>query len=173
MSSEYNPSSLPKLDISKWRNVPWIMIGVGAVVALIGIAMSHDPLRQFGFSWLLAFMFCLSFALGGWFLVMIHHLTDASWSVPIRRIEEALACLLSPAMLIAFLPLAFLAPKIYPWLQPAEQMHPDHAVHSKYPLFTVPGYYVAAAIMFAMVLFQSPSLLVAPTGQNGCGYLHL
>jgi hypothetical protein len=151
MSSDYNRSSLPKLDISKWRNVPWILIGVGAVVGLIGLAIGQNPLRQFGFSWLLAFMFYLSLAFGGWFLVMIHHLTDASWSVPIRRITEAMACTISPALLILFLPIAFLAPKIYPWLQAAAQkLPPTHAVHSKYPLFTVAGFYVSAAVMFAI-----------------------
>src|SRR5665213_479701 len=150
MSSENNPPSPARLDLSRWRNAPWILIVVGAVVAVGVSALSRNPVKQFAFSWLLAFMFYLSLALGGWFLVMIHHLTDASWSVPIRRIIEAMGCLLGPTLLILFLPIAFLAPKIYPWLQPAEQLHPDHAVHAKYPLFTVPGYYIAAAIIFAL-----------------------
>jgi hypothetical protein len=130
--------------------VPWILIAVGAIGALGGLAMSEDRVKQFAFSWLLAFMFYLSLAVGGWFLVMVHHLFDASWSVPIRRVTEAMACLLAPALLILFLPVAFLAPKIYPWLQSAEQLHPNHALSSKYPLFTTPGYYIAAGIMFAV-----------------------
>ena len=133
-------------------------MAAGAVIGLGGIAISQNPLKQFAFSWLLAFMFYLSLALGGWFLVMIHHLTDASWSVPIRRITETMGCMASPALLIIFLPIAFLAPKIYPWLQSAAQMHPDHAIHAKYPLFTIPGYYIAAAAMFAVWWFFSNRL---------------
>ena len=50
---------------------------------------------EFGFSWLLAFMFFLSIALGALFLVMVHHLSDAGWSVATRRVCEHIAALLS------------------------------------------------------------------------------
>ena len=42
-------------------------------------------------------------ALGALFLVMIHHLTDAGWSVGIRRFCEHLASLLFPWLAILFL----------------------------------------------------------------------
>jgi len=158
MSSDNDSKQFAPLDISKWRNVPLILIVIGAIGAFGGTALSATPWKQLGFSWLLAFMFCLSLAAGGWFLVMVHHLFDASWSVPIRRVTEALACLLCPTLLILFLPVAFLAPKIYPWLQVTEQMHPDHAISSKYPLFTTPGYYIAAAAIFAVWWFFSSRL---------------
>ena len=45
-------------------------------------------MQEFGFSWLLAFMFYLSLALGALFLVILHHLTDAGWSVGIRHPEQ-------------------------------------------------------------------------------------
>ena len=173
MSSDNHTPQFPPLDLSKWRNVPWILIALGALGAVGGTALSGDALKQFAFSWLLAFMFYLSLALGGWFLVMMHHLFDASWSVPVRRVIEAMACLLCPTLLILFLPVAFLAPKIYPWLEPAEQMHPGHALISKYPLFTAPGYYIAAAALFAIWwLFSSRlrywSLQQDQTGSAQC-----
>ena len=59
-------------------------------------------------------MFYLSLVLGAAFLVMMHHLFDASWSVGIRRFCEHLACLAFPWMALFFLPIALLAPKIYP-----------------------------------------------------------
>jgi len=154
-SDQHNPQSA-ELDMSKWRNVPWILIVVGAIGAAIGVAASDNHVKQFGFSWLLAFMYCLSFGLAGWFLVMVHHLVDASWSVPIRRVTEGLACLLSPALLVLFLPVAFLAPKIYPWF--SEQPHPDHALSAKYPLYTTKGYYIAAVVLFAIWWFFSNRL---------------
>jgi hypothetical protein len=144
-----NPHSaaVPGLDLSKYRNVPLILIVAGALGVILGVVASGLGLQQLGFSWLLGFMFCLSLCLGGLFLVIVHHLFDASWSVPTRRLCEHLACLLGPPMIILFLPIAFLAKTIYPWMR---EVHPDHAVLSKYPLFTMGGYYVVAAIMFGV-----------------------
>jgi hypothetical protein len=100
-------------------------------------------------------MFCLSLCLGGLFLVMVHHLFDASWSVPTRRVCEHLACLLGPTMLVLFLPIALLAKTIYPWMR---ETHANHALQAKYPLFTAPGYYIVAAILFGIWWFYSNRL---------------
>jgi hypothetical protein len=114
--------------------------GAGAGLILGGV-------KQFAYSWLLAFMFSLSLCLGAWFLVIVHHLFDASWSVPTRRLCEHAACLLGPPMILLFLPIAFAAKAIYPWMT---QAVPDHAVKAKYPLFTMAGYYVTAAALFGI-----------------------
>jgi hypothetical protein len=82
--------------------------------------------RQFGYAWLLAFMTCLSLALGALFLVLVHHLFDAGWSVPIRRVCEHLACLSAPVMAVLWIPIGLLAFKLYPWMA-RPQAHPDHA----------------------------------------------
>ena len=59
---------------------------VGGIGAAVGATIN---IQQFAFSWLLAFMFCLSLCVGAWFMVMVHHLFDASWSVPTRRYLRA------------------------------------------------------------------------------------
>src|SRR5580698_4881131 len=123
MSSTSQSASLPALDLSKWRNLPVILIVIGAIGAGAGLAFGGP--QQFGFSWLLAFMFALSLCLGGLFLVIVHHLFDASWSVPTRRLCEHMACLLAPTMLILFLPIAFTAKTIYPCMT---QRHTGHAL---------------------------------------------
>ena len=76
-----------------WQKAPMILIGVGGLGGLIGIFIPSLT-KQFAHSYLLAFMFFLSICLGGLFLTIIHHLFDASWSVPIRRVTEHLAFLL-------------------------------------------------------------------------------
>ncbi len=131
--------------MSQWSNVPWILIAVGGIGAVIAALVN---VRQFAFSWLLTFMFYLSLGLGCWFLVMMHHLFDASWPVPIRRFMEHGACLLCPTMLVLFIPIALLAGRIYPWF--GEVAHPDHALSAKYPLFTHAGYYVGVAACFGV-----------------------
>ena len=113
MDSHTHSTSGAPLDLSRWRNVPnWLMV-IGGLGAAIGFF--HDR-SQFGFSWLVAFMFFLSLGLGGLGWVILHHLFDASWSVVTRRICEHLACLLFPTMFVLFLPIALLAPHTIPGL---------------------------------------------------------
>jgi hypothetical protein len=133
------------LDLSRWRNAPAILMAVGGIGAAAGWMFLGT--KQFGYSWLVAFMFFLALCLGAWFLVMMHHLFDASWSVPTRRVCEHLTCLLAPTMLLLFLPIILTAKKIYPWMT---ELHPDHAVRSKYPLFTAAGYYALVAVLFGI-----------------------
>jgi hypothetical protein len=177
MSSQSKSARIQPLDLSRWRKVPaQLMVGGGAV-ALLGALVSwkHDGLTQFGFSWLLAFMFCLSLCLGALFLVIVHHLFDAGWSVPIRRFNEHIASLLAPWMALLFIPVALLAPRIYQWMGPSLQAHPDHSLRAKYPLFTPILFYVAAAGCFLVWWLlsrglRSWSLRQDQTGAALCTY---
>src|SRR5580704_7134713 len=98
--------------------LPGVALFLGAVLTIIGAVLSfiHNGGAEFGFAWLLAFMFYYSIAMGALFFVMVAHLTSAGWSVGIRRFCEHLASLLAPTMLILFLPICLLGPKIYYWM---------------------------------------------------------
>jgi len=115
-----------------------VLGGIGAVAGCY-----LDP-RQFGFSWLLAFMFFLSIGLGALCLVILHHLFDAAWSVPIRRFCEQLASVL-PWMILLFIPIAVLAPRMYEWMAKLQEHAPDHATTAKAPLFTMTGFRLVSA----------------------------
>lgn len=130
-------------DLSRWRNVPSLLIGVGGILSLAGVIFWRE---HFAFAWLLAFMFFLSICLGALFLVIAHHLFDAGWSVPIRRFCEHIAALLFPWMALLFIPIAWQAPNMYSWMR--SNPHTDHALAAKQPLFTMPGFYLAAAFCF-------------------------
>jgi hypothetical protein len=163
--------SPPPMDLSRWRQAPaWLMI-IGGLGVLIGWIVPGLRL-QFAYSWLLAYMFFLSICLGALALVLLHHLFDASWSVGIRRIEEHVAFLL-PVMALLFIPIAFLAPRLYPWM--TIDPHVDHALHAKQPLFTVPMFYVVAAVCLAVWWLLSYklrywSLRQDETGEALCTY---
>jgi len=147
MSEHPHKAQLPEpLDLSGWRKVPNVLLIAGGLLAAIGAVVS---IEQFAFSWLLGFMFCLSLGVGALFLVLVHHLFDAGWSVPQRRFLEHMASLLSPWMGILFIPIALLAPKyLYGWMQ--NDPHTDHALHAKLPLFTVVGFYLVVVFNFVM-----------------------
>lgn len=63
---------------------------------------------------LLASQFLIGIGLGGVFLVAMHYLSGAGWSVAIRRIPEALTALL-PAGLAGVAAIVLLRPSLYPW----------------------------------------------------------
>lgn len=130
-------------DLSKWRRAPLLLMVAGGAVSVLGWLIDD---RQFAFSWLLAFMFFLSLCLGALFLVIVHHLFDAGWSVPIRRFCEQIAALLFPWMALLFIPIALLARELYQWMTADPQR--DSALAAKLPLFTTPMFYAVTAGCF-------------------------
>lgn len=149
---EHIDTPTPPLDLTRWRPVPLILMVVGGLGALIGFFVAP---KQFPYSWLLAFMFFLSICLGALFMVILHHLFDANWSVPIRRFLEHIACLL-PVMAALFIPIALLAFRIYPWM--TMDPHTSHALHAKLPLFTPVAWYLVAIGCFAVWWLLSTKL---------------
>ncbi len=75
-----------------------IAAGSLAIVAALLVAAGCliNP-EQAAFSYLVAFLFLLSLAVGGLFWVMLHYLTGAVWSVVLRRLMEHLASLVIPS----------------------------------------------------------------------------
>jgi hypothetical protein len=160
MSSHPDTAPSATIDFSKWAKTPKVMIVAGLVcMALGGLVARGSFTREFSYSWLTGFMFCLSFCVGGWWLVLVHHVFDASWSVPVRRLNENLACVF-PLMALLFIPIALnvlFADKenlIYRWM--GENPATDHALKSKLPVFTKAGFLlVAAACFFLWWLYSS------------------
>ncbi|HEY4416596.1 MAG TPA: hypothetical protein VGO57_12980 [Verrucomicrobiae bacterium] len=155
MSSNHAKNQLPPLDLSKWRGLPKVLMVIGGILSVAGLAVSgyKNHFQEFGFSWLLAFMFFYSLALGSLFLVMIHHLTDAGWSVGIRRFCEHLASLLGWPLIAMFLPVAIFAKDIYSWMKFSPET--NNLVAAKLPVFTQTGFYVTSAIFFGFLWFLS------------------
>ena len=155
-----------------WKKLPILLAVIGAVGGAAGI-FTPSLTKQFAHSYLLAFMFFLSICLGGLFLTLIHHIFDAAWSVPVRRINEHLAFLL-PIMGILFIPIAIFAPtELYSWLialrtDPAAA-HADHALHAKQPLFTFGGFYGTAIVLFAIWTWLSFNLRKWSLRQDDAG----
>ena len=169
MSSHTESAASDWLDLAKWRNVPTYSMVVGAVLAVVGLLL--DP-QQLGYSWLLAFMFFLSICLGGLFLVILHHLFDAMWSVPLRRFVEHIACL-APVLFALFIPVLLLAPKIYPWM--TADPHADHALHAKHAFLNMPAWYLRVFVVFGVWTWLSFglrkwSLKQDVTGAAECTY---
>src|SRR4051794_22648651 len=62
-----------------------VIIGAAAVVLAAGWVVNP---RQFYHSYLFGYVFALDVTLGALFWVLIHHVSDAGWSVGLRRVFE-------------------------------------------------------------------------------------
>jgi hypothetical protein len=160
---------------SSLARLPFMLAAIGGVGALIGM-MVPGLQKQFAFSWLLGFMFYLSIMLGALFLVILHHLFDAQWSVPIRRINEHLACS-APIMAVFFLPIllnALLAgpeKALFAWMH-SDVTH-DHALYAKKALFNKPTWVVVSLVLFVLWhwltnAFRKASLEQDKSGSAAC-----
>ena len=88
---------------------------VALVLCVIGAVV--EP-RQFSFSWLFAFAFFFTLCAGCFFWTLVHHATDANWSVVVRRQLENIAILLG-VMALFFIPVLLLRHHLYEWMNTA------------------------------------------------------
>src|ERR1700742_5074235 len=62
------------------------VLGAGVVLTVVGLAIAGGPFtRQGAASYLVAYMYVLAIGLGSLWFVTIQHLTNAKWSVVVRR----------------------------------------------------------------------------------------
>jgi hypothetical protein len=129
-------------------------------------------LKQFAFSYLTAYMFCLSLCVGGLFLVLVHHLFDAGWSASIRRVSETLAGLLMPWMLVLVVPIIIFSwmGVLHPWfnLDPRE----DHALEVKSILFNKPTFTVLVPLLLVVLGALANTLKKWSLAQDKDGAAH-
>jgi len=132
---------------------------VGVIgLALCGLGATVDP-RQAAFSYLAAFSAWLSVALGALLMVMISHLSGASWFVALRRSAETAAATL-PLFALLFVPLLFVLPELYPWARPPATLdeHLRAALAAKGTYFERP-FFIARAVAYFVVWTATALLL--------------
>ncbi|MFO0837977.1 MAG: quinol:cytochrome C oxidoreductase [Phycisphaerae bacterium] len=106
-------------------------LGLGVVGLVGGAALSawSQGLPGMFRSYIVAYAFCLSLALGGLFFVILQHLTRAGWSVVVRRIAEAVAGTM-PVMTLLFLPIVVPVVMgmgdVYPWSVGHAKLESEH-----------------------------------------------
>ncbi len=110
-----------------------------------GVPDAHNLLTQFGYSYLTAYMFCLSLCAASLYLLFLHHLFDASWSVPVRRMSEHISSLMFPWMLILVVPILALGKNIYPWM--TIDPRTDHSLDVKKGLFNPTMFYLLVPLL--------------------------
>ena len=92
---QYDPRTYRLTDSGKWGTIALVVGVLCLAVSVVGaLADSH----RFWWSYITAFGFWWTVALGGLFFTMLHHLVNATWSVVVRRLAETVMSVL-PFML--------------------------------------------------------------------------
>jgi hypothetical protein len=132
------------------------VLGVVAVIALVLCAVGAivNP-HQFGYSWLFAFAFFFTLCAGCFFWTIVHHATDAEWSVVVRRQLENLAALLTVLALL-FVPILLLRHHLFVWMDIPPGVDPS--LDTKRAYLNWPFFLVRAVIFLGFFLLAALAL---------------
>jgi len=143
----------------------WLVpMAVGiAGLAAAGVAWVIDA-QQFYFSYLVAWFSCLVITIGALFVVVIHHLTRARWSVVILRIAESLTWGF-PLLAVLSIPVLLGMHDLFHWTHP-DVMDPANAhfdpvlkgkeayLNAPFFLIRVVAYFVVWTVL-SLLLYRS------------------
>src|SRR3984893_16151238 len=122
-----------------------VLLGLIALIALAlcVVGASIAP-AQFAFSFLFAFAFYFTLCAGCFFWTIVHHATDAEWSVVVRRQLENIAVLFA-VLAVFFIPILLLRHHLYEWMNIAPGK--VEALDSKRPYLNF-NFFVLRAVIF-------------------------
>jgi hypothetical protein len=136
---------LPPELAGMMRNVSYGLAGLGVILG--GAGFATDKVR-FGYSYLTGFVFTATICVGALFLVVVQHLTKASWSVGPRRILEWVSQG-TVALLPLFIPLIALAPSVWSHWMGEQALH-DEIVQKKVGYLNPTFFYTRAAVFLVI-----------------------
>jgi hypothetical protein len=158
MSERLETAPMPEgeyFDSRRFSRLSFVL-GAVAVVALalclLGALVSP---HQFSYSWLFAFAFFFTLCAGCFFWTIVHHATDAEWSVVVRRQLENIAALMA-VLAVLFIPILLLRRHLYAWMV----IPPGHeaVLDSKRAYLNFHWFLIRAMIFFAFWIVASQLL---------------
>ncbi len=152
--------------VNSWRAralLVGIIFGVlGIVLAVIAGLFEHDGINHLLRSWLMGFMLCWGFAIGGLAMLMVQYLSGGKWGLLIRRPLEAMSRTL-PLVALMFLPVGIFMKRLYLWARisnPAQALREHlitkeeaHAIAWKRPMLSIHSVWIQSIVCFAIFFF--------------------
>jgi hypothetical protein len=150
-----------------WNRIPLIG-GVVALVGVVGCAIlgAGNP-KQFFFSWLVAFLFFMSLALGALFFVLIQYAAQGGWGIVLRRIGETTFCTI-PVMALLFVPVLFGLHDLYEWTH-ADAVEHDALLRWKSPYLNTTFFLIRMVLFFGIWSFIAIFYYRGSRGQDATG----
>jgi hypothetical protein len=127
------------------------LTGIGAVLGVIGLGILFavaGGTRQLYFSYLVAYLFFLSIAVGGLFFVLMLVVTWAGWGVTLRRVLENVMATL-PVFALLFVPIWLGRHELYEWMNP-EQVAKNPILQGKSAFLNEGFWFVRALVYFTV-----------------------
>lgn len=169
MSDPHSSSFPPKPEFFDYKHIGGRFLGLAAlalVSTIVCLVLGVFETKQFAFSWLFAFYVFFTICMGGMFWVLVHHALDAEWSVVVRRQLENIASLL-PVMAVLFIPLIFVAPKLWYWMTYPEGK--DAVLDEKAAYLNPTFFWIRAAFYFGFFYLASRLLKKFSVAQDATG----
>ncbi len=150
-----------------WGKLPVIFGSLAVVGFGISLALARGNEKQFYFSWLVAFMYFLSIALGGLYFVLLQFLSKAGWSAAVRRIAEN-AMVTLPFLAIFAIPILLGMHDLFHWARP-DELARDAVLRSKAPFLNPTFFLVRMVIYFVVWTLLSAILIRSSFAQDESG----
>ena len=134
----------------------------GGAVCALGLGIDREAVLR---GWLAGWAFWISFPVGALMLLLAHDLTGGRWGDAAKVPLKALATTL-PVAALAFIPILFSLPLLYPWARPEEARHLANTFYLNTPFFLARSavYFVAWALLAVLAgrgtSFAAPGLIV-------------
>ena len=132
---------------------------LGAVLAVLAATANHDGINHLMRSYLMGFMICLGFTLGGMAFLMVQYLSGGKWGLLLRRPLEAMSRTL-PLVFLMFIPIGLGLKKLYLWAAVSNvgdalrsgfiNREQAHAIAWKRPMLSIPSVWIQILICFAI-----------------------
>ncbi len=154
------PHTLPTpegeyFETNRFAGLSMLLAVIGFVaLALCVVGAVLEP-TQLSFSWLFAFAFFFTLCAGCFFWTLVHHATDAEWSVVVRRQLENIAVLFA-VLAVFFIPILLFRHRLYEWMNipPGREANLD----SKRAYLNWSFFLVRAVIFFGFFIIASQLL---------------
>ncbi len=151
--------------VARLPRIAIIVAATGAVLCVTGLFV--DPARVAA-AYLVAYVSCLAIVLGTLAMIMIAHLTAATWFVVLRRQAEQVVATM-PMFAVLVIPLLLSVRLLYPWARPDAAIAASvrAAVDAKAAYLNVPFFVVRAAVYLAVWVRLGELLRRASLAQDG------
>jgi hypothetical protein len=142
-------------ESNRFAGLSVLLAGIAFVALVLCVVGAAIEPQQFSYSWLFAFAFFFTLCAGCFFWTIVHHATDAEWSVVVRRQLETVASLLA-VMALFFIPVLLLRHHLYEWLNIPPGREP--ALDSKRAYLNWNFFLTRAIFFFAFFIIASQLL---------------
>jgi len=150
------PDDVSPLGAKASRAVLWVSVVTAAAGCVMLVGAFVNP-RQFYHSYLFGYVLALDVTLGALFWVLIHHVSDAGWSVGMRRTFENVARALAPLAAL-FIPvlIGIYSGHLHTWYEfihqgePPAGSHEAHQWHVKHLYFSTPFFLARLVLYFSI-----------------------